>query len=125
MDENKTTDSAATQNTAADTAKTEQTSSIQTPVIPAGSSSTELDEGEELKTKTSTIVRTICLALALINQLLLAAGYKALPITDDQVNVTVSTLLTVGVSIWAWWKNNSFTKPAIKADSVMKVLKNG
>lgn len=82
-------------------------------------------ETKDLKATTSTIVRTICLALALANQLLVASGFKALPISDDQVNVLVSTLITVGVSVWAWWKNNSFTKPAIKADTVMKDLKNG
>ncbi len=78
-----------------------------------------------VKTQTGTIVRTVCLTLALINQLLVAAGYKALPISDDQVNTVISTCITIGVSLWTWWKNNSFTKAAIKADQTLRDIKNG
>lgn len=78
-----------------------------------------------LKTQTGTIVRTVCLALALLNQILVACGIKALPITDNQVNTVISTLITIGVSLWTWWKNNSFTKAAIKADQTLTDIKNG
>ena len=77
----------------------------------------------DLSVKTSTIVRTICLALALINQLLTAAGHAALPIEDEQVNVIVTTLITIAVAVWNWWKNNSFTQKAIAADAYMAQLK--
>lgn len=70
----------------------------------------------ETKIKTSTIVRTACLALALTNQLLSATGHPVLPIEDSQVETLITTGLTVGASLWNWWKNNSFTPAAIKAD---------
>lgn len=71
---------------------------------------------EKVKIKADTIIRTIVLALALINQILAAAGYNPLPIEDATVYELGSLLLTLGASLWAWWKNNSFTRKAIEAD---------
>ena len=67
-----------------------------------------------------TIARTICLALALTNQVLSATGHAVLPIEDAQVETLVTTGLTVAASLAAWWKNNSFTPAAIKADEALK-----
>ena len=53
-----------------------------------------------------TIARTICLALALTNQVLSATGHAVLPIEDAQVETLVTTGLTVAASVAAWWKNN-------------------
>ena len=78
-----------------------------------------------MKIKTETIVRTVILIVALINQGLTVAGKSLLPITDDQITEIITLVITVGASLWAWWKNNSFTKEAIKADEVLKTLKNG
>lgn len=75
--------------------------------------------------KTDTIVRTICLALALLNQILSATGHSPLPITDRQVEVMVTTTITIAMAVWNWWKNNSFTPAAIEADKLMKKLKAG
>lgn len=73
--------------------------------------------------KTETIVRTVLLAMALINQLLTATGHAVLPIEDTQVEALISTGITVATSLWAWWKNNSFTQAAITADEVLADLK--
>lgn len=67
-----------------------------------------------------TLARTIILVLALINQVLVITGHSVLPIQDDQVELLVSTAWTVVASLISWWKNNSFTTPAIKADEVLK-----
>lgn len=72
-----------------------------------------------------TIARTICLGLALTNQILSATGHPVLPIEDEQINTLVTTGFTVAASLAAWWKNNSFTSAAIQADSEMKFLKGG
>lgn len=74
--------------------------------------------------KTDTIVRTIVLVIALANQALAIAGKEAFPVTEDQVYQIVSLVVTIGASVWAWWKNNSFTKAAIEADKVLETLKN-
>ena len=65
------------------------------------------------------IARTICLALALTNQVLSATGHAVLPIEDAQVETLVTTGLTVAASVAAWWKNNSFTLPARIGDQQM------
>lgn len=75
------------------------------------------------KIKTDTIIRTVVLIVALINQALTVAGKSLLPITDDQIAELITLVITIGASLWSWWKNNSFTKPAIQADEVLKRLK--
>lgn len=76
-----------------------------------------------MKVKAETIIRTIVLAVALINQILTLFGYSVLPITDDQVATVVSTIFTIGASLWAWWKNNSFTWAALEADAFLDDIK--
>ena len=76
-----------------------------------------------MKVSKSTIVRTVVLVVMLINQLLAAFGKSPLPFSDEEVDTFVSTVLTAVSALWAWWKNNSFTKAALKADKVLKELK--
>ena len=73
--------------------------------------------------KPDTIARTIFLFIALVNQMLAIAGKEVFPVTEDQVYQIVSLIATVGTAVWAWWKNNSFTKAAIEADEVLDHLK--
>lgn len=75
------------------------------------------------KVTAGTITRTIVLILALVNQILSVTGHAVLPIEDAQVETIVSTVWTMAASLWAWWKNNSFTKAAIAGDETMKVAK--
>lgn len=79
------------------------------------------------KTKISaaTVARTACLLLALTNQVLSACGKPVLPIESETVEQLVSAGITTIVSLVAWWKNNSFTANAIKADQYMKDLNRG
>lgn len=78
---------------------------------------------QNLKVSKATIIRTICLVLALANHLLTATGHSVLPISDDQVQEIVSWLFTVIMALINWWKNNSFTKAALAADENLKKLK--
>ena len=75
--------------------------------------------------KTDTIVRTVVLGISLINQIIVMCGLNPLPFADDEIYAFVSTLATVAVSIWSWWKNNSFTKAAQAADEVKDAIKAG
>lgn len=72
------------------------------------------------KIETGTIVRTAVLVFALINQILTISGYNPLPFTNEDFEQAVSMILTVGASLWAWWKNNSFTQAAITADEMLR-----
>lgn len=75
--------------------------------------------------KASTIVRMIVLIVVIANQTLTMFGKNPLPFSDDEVYQYATAAITIGVTIWAWWKNNSFTKAAIAADEVMTELRNG
>lgn len=69
------------------------------------------------------IVRLVVLVILLINQALITLGWNPLPFSEEQIYETVSSIATVVVAIWAWWKNNSITKEAQKADEYLKELK--
>ena len=72
---------------------------------------------------TGTIIRTVVLVLALVNNCLTMAGHSPLPIEDAELTELLSQIFTIGAALVAWWKNNSFTPAAIKADSYMATLK--
>lgn len=56
------------------------------------------------------------LAFALVNQALVIRGHNPLPFTENEVGQAASMVITAAASLWAWWKNNSFTQAAITAD---------
>ena len=78
-----------------------------------------------IKTKpdAGTIARTIVLALALTNQMLAMFGYGTIDITEDMIYQVCTGVATIGAALVAWWKNNSYTKEARKADIRMKEAK--
>lgn len=76
-----------------------------------------------MKIKPATIARTAVLALALANQVLSVAGLSPLPIDSATIEPWVTTGLTTAAAIWAWWKNNSFTPDAIRADELLKEMR--
>ena len=73
--------------------------------------------------KKETIIRTVILFVALINEVLTVIGVSLLPISDEQITEFLTLALTIVASLWAWWKNNSFSKKAIKADEFLASLK--
>ena len=66
-----------------------------------------------------TWARTIVLLLALVSQLCVILGKRTEAIDVDQWQEYVTYALTVGASIVAWWKNNSFTQQAQDADNIL------
>ncbi len=76
-----------------------------------------------MKITKGTIIRTIILLLALVNQILAICGISPIPIDDDTATNVISTLWTTIASVVAWWKNNSFTQDAISADTYLTELK--
>ena len=75
------------------------------------------------KISKGTIARTVLLAIALINQILAIKGWSPLPFEDEAVTDIVSMAMTIGAATAAWWKNNSVTRAAIKADEKMRDMK--
>lgn len=76
-----------------------------------------------MKISKETVIRTIILVIALINQVLTSLGKNPIPFSDDIIYEAVTLVVTISASLIAWWKNNSFTQSAIKADEYMKELK--
>ena len=76
-----------------------------------------------MKIKSDTIIRTIITAVALLNSVLVILGKSPIPWSNDELYEGMSAVLAVITTLWSWWKNNSFTTAAIKADKYMKELK--
>ena len=75
------------------------------------------------KIDAGTIIRTVVLALALINQLLTASGHAIINISDDTIIQLITAAATIVTALIAWWKNNSFTQEAIQADKYLDQLR--
>lgn len=75
------------------------------------------------KNDTQTIVRTVLLVVALINQALVMFGKNTLPFTDDEITQFITLAFTLVTSGWAYWKNNNWTKEAKLAQEQLNNLK--
>lgn len=64
------------------------------------------------------VIRTVVLIVALVNQLLVSAGYSPLPFDDAGVELFVSSTFTVAISLITWWKNNNLTRKARQRDKL-------
>lgn len=73
--------------------------------------------------KKDTLIRTVVLIYALLNQILTITGHSILPVGEEQLTELTSVGFTVITALWAWWKNNSFTPEAIEADKYLAELK--
>lgn len=72
---------------------------------------------------TETIIRAIVLFVTLVNTILTMIGKNPLPFAEDELYTWLSAAASVAATLWAWWKNNSFTSAAITADEYMAELK--
>ena len=72
-----------------------------------------------------TAVRTVMLIITLLNDLLIFYGKSPLNIDENTVYQIITILSTIFVPLWTWWKNNSITKHAKKADEYLDYLKAG
>ena len=70
-----------------------------------------------------TLTRTVVILLVLLNQILVLSGFNPLPFSEEQLYKGVTAILTVGATLWAYWKNNNITKQAKVAQEFLDVLK--
>ncbi len=61
--------------------------------------------------------------VTLVNTVLTMLGINPLPFAEEELYSLLSTVATAAATVWAWWKNNSFTTAAIKADEYLAELK--
>ncbi|MBM7598457.1 SPP1 family holin [Virgibacillus halotolerans] len=69
------------------------------------------------------IIRTSVLIVALINQILVMTGMNPLPFENEELEMGLTAVFTVGATLWNWFKNNSVTKEAKDADEYLKEIK--
>lgn len=69
------------------------------------------------------VVRTVVAGLVMLNGILVMFGLDPLPFDEEQVTEGVSAVATVAVAVWIWYKNNSMTDEAKKADEYKDDLK--
>ena len=86
-----------------------------------------MDEQEKatLGISPGTIVRTILLAIAIVNQVLSFLGKPLIYINSDQLSELIALVFSIATAVAAWWKNNSFTQAARAGDVVMHSIKEG
>ena len=77
---------------------------------------------DNLHISAGTIARTLVLILAIVNQILSACGKSPLPIESETLEQLVTAGFTIVAAMIAWWKNNSFTPNALKADALLAQL---
>lgn len=76
-----------------------------------------------MKPNKETIIRTVITFIALLNSVLVMCNKNPLPYSETQLYAALSGIMSVLSTLWAWWKNNSFTQEAIEADEVLRELK--
>ncbi len=70
-----------------------------------------------------TIVRTIMIALVIVNLILKSFGISVINVSENSVVAFVEVAVEIAAIACSWWYNNSFTEKAKKADEFFKSLK--
>lgn len=76
-----------------------------------------------MKIKKSTIVRTILILLVIINFFLERFGLDLIPTDESTVAMLVEEAVEIAVIVVGFWKNNSFSEKAIRADKFLQNLR--
>ena len=76
-----------------------------------------------MKISKGTIIRTIALAVVLINMVLKSLGKPVIDYDEGTVMYWLEIIIEIAVILVTFWKNNSFSEYAIKADEFLKQLK--
>ena len=76
-----------------------------------------------MKISKGTIVRTVMLIIVVLNMILKHFGLDVINVTESEILSVLEMLIEIAVIIVTFWKNNSFTDKAIKADEFLKTLK--
>ena len=76
-----------------------------------------------MKISKGTIVRTVMLIIVVLNMVLKHFGIDVINVSENEVLSVLEMLIEIATIIVTFWKNNSFTQNAIKADEFLKNLK--
>lgn len=76
-----------------------------------------------MKISKGTIVRTIMIVLVIVNVILGHLGYDLINVDENEILEFVEALIEIAIIVVGFWKNNSYTEKAIKADEFLKGLR--
>ena len=76
-----------------------------------------------MKISKSTIIRAILVAIVIINFVLEKLGVDLIPVNESLIAMIVETAIEIAVIVVGFWKNNSFSQAAIRADEFLKELR--
>ena len=76
-----------------------------------------------MKITKGTIVRTILILLVIVNFILKKMGVDIIPVDENAVLEYVEGAIEIAIILVGFWKNNSFTEKAIKADEFLRKLR--
>lgn len=79
---------------------------------------------EDIKITKGTIIRTILMVIVLINLVLKAFGKSAITVDDGVIANVVETVIEIAAIAVGFWKNNSYSEKALKADKFLQDLRN-
>ena len=77
----------------------------------------------KFKITKGTIVRTIMIAIVVINMILKKFGVNIINTDENTVAAFVEMIIEIGAIFCAWWYNNSFSEAAKKADRFFTAVK--
>lgn len=76
-----------------------------------------------MKITKGTIVRTVLLVITIINIGLQYFGIDVIKVDESEVASLLEYIVQIAIIAVGFWKNNSYTDKAIKADEFLKNLK--
>lgn len=76
-----------------------------------------------MKISKSTIVRTILVVLVIVNFVLERCGVDVIQTDEHTILMFVETAIEIAIIAVGFWKNNSYSKQAILADTFLKQLR--
>ena len=76
-----------------------------------------------MKITKGTIIRTILTLLVIVNFILERCGIDIIPADESTITMLVESVIEIAVIVVGFWKNNSFSKKAIKADQFLQQLR--
>lgn len=76
-----------------------------------------------MKISKGTIVRTILLLITIANMALQHFNIDIIKVDESEIASVVEYIIQIAIIVVGFWKNNSYTDKAIKADEFLKNLK--
>lgn len=78
-----------------------------------------------MKVSKGTIVRTIMVILVILNIIFERCGIDVINVSESEVFMIVETVIEIAIIAVGFWKNNSYSEEAKKADEFLKQLREG